>query len=156
MSGRGDVQILPGFQIHARHHEVKFGVALVAVFHPRDVEGVLLLPREHEILEVLCNLFELRRGWVVVLMKGEDAGCVFPFAVACIDEIAGDFQITLEEFGRDFPAFLLGQIVNHRAAAAGSRREYRGDHSRPRMSVSRLRIAASSPATSVMFGSRFA
>ena len=156
VSGGGDVQILSGFQIHTRHHEVQLGVALVPMQHPRDVERVGLLSGEHEILEILDDLFQLLTGRVVVEMEGEDTGSVFPATVTGIDQITGQPHIPLEQFGRDFPAFFPGQILLDGSTATGSRCKCRGDHKRPRISVSRLRIAASSPTTKAMFGRRLA
>lgn len=111
VTGGGDVQILTGLKIDARHYEVQFRVALIAMQNPCHVEGVRLFPGEHEVLEVLNDLFKLALGWVVVLMEGQNAGGVFPAAMIGVDQVAGDLEIALEDFRRDFPTLFLGQIL---------------------------------------------
>lgn len=78
VAGRGDVQILPGFQIGSRHDEMQFRAALILMLYECDVEGVRLLPGEHEILKILRNFFELLVGWRVVRSEGKDAVRVGP------------------------------------------------------------------------------
>lgn len=111
MTGGRNIQILSGFEIDARHYEVQFRVAFIAMQNPCHVERVRLFPGEHEVLEVLNYLFKLVLGWVVVLVEGQNAGGIFPAAMISVDQVAGDLEITLEDFRRDFPPLFLGQIL---------------------------------------------
>ena len=102
VSRREAIQRLAGGQLHARHHEMQLGVALMPVSHPEHVVLVALQASKDGRLEVVDQLLLLLLGRVVAVAESDHAAAVLPGVANGINQHLGACRVTAHHFGRGY------------------------------------------------------